>query len=156
MQSKFDIAIIGAGILGVTIAYWVSRISKQSVVLFDKESDVAFHTSSRNTGVVHRPFYLNPKKKRLFARAAQKSYFLWSRLASARGLPWSQVGTLEVALNERQLSTLDQYHDWAVQNGMNDSEIQLLDQAGVQRLEPMVTSTGAILSKTDTAVSYQQ
>ena len=72
MNSRHDVAIIGAGILGVTIGYWLSRITKHSVVIIDKEGEVGFHTSSRNTGVVHRPFYLNPQKKRLFASADSK------------------------------------------------------------------------------------
>ena len=78
MRDSFDVAIIGAGVLGVTIAFWLSQLSNCSIALIDKESRVAIHTSSRNTGVIHRPFYLNPDKKRIFARAAQNSYFLWS------------------------------------------------------------------------------
>jgi (S)-2-hydroxyglutarate dehydrogenase len=156
MTSRYDIAIIGAGILGVTIAYWISKISKHSVVIIDKEREVAFHTSSRNTGVVHRPFYLNPQKKRLFASAAQESYFLWEKLAAAYHLPWAPIGTLEVALNDTQLTHLGEYENWAFQNGMKGSEIELLDRAGVQKIEPEVECAGAILSKTDTAVSYQE
>jgi (S)-2-hydroxyglutarate dehydrogenase len=154
VKDKFDVAIVGAGILGVMIAFWLSRLSKSSIALIDKEDDVAVHTSSRNTGVIHRPFYLNPDKKRLFANASQKSYFLWSGLATRYGLPWVEVGTLEVALEDSQLPTLIQYEKWARSNGMDESEIEVLDSAGVKKLEPLVSCAGAILSKKDTAVNF--
>lgn len=115
---------------------------------------MATHTSSRNTGVVHRPFYINPEKKAIFAKAAQKSYFLWSKLASQYNLPWKQSGTIEVALEERDLSTLEQYKRWALQNGMNESEVEVLDSRDVRKAEPLVDCTGAIYSKTDTSVDY--
>src|SRR5579863_2304617 len=99
-QRAYDIAIVGGGILGVTISYWLSQIYECSIILVEKESEVAKHTSIRNTGVVHRPFYLNPEKKRVFSRAAQKSYFMWKVLAQRYGLTWDPVGTLEVAIND--------------------------------------------------------
>ncbi len=154
MRDSFDVAIIGAGVLGVTIAFWLSQLSNCSIALIDKESRVAIHTSSRNTGVIHRPFYLNPDKKRIFARAAQNSYFLWSDLAAQYHLPWHEVGTLEVAVQDSQLDTLVQYKDWAMKNGMDESEVELLDSSGVSKIEPLVLCAGAIYSKKDTTVNY--
>ena len=55
-MKKFDIAIIGGGILGTSISYWISSIFDYSVCVIEKESSVAQHTSGRNTGVVHTPF----------------------------------------------------------------------------------------------------
>ncbi len=155
MKDNFDITIIGAGILGVAIAFWLSRLSRSTIALIDRESDVAMNTSSRNTGVIHRPFYLHPGKKRIFANASQKSYFLWSKLVSRYDfLPWNQVGTLEVALDESQVPTLLQYESWAEKNGMEESEVEILDSAEVRKLEPLVSCAGAIHSKKDTAVQY--
>jgi (S)-2-hydroxyglutarate dehydrogenase len=153
-SKRFDIAIVGAGILGITITYWLSTLYDCSIALIDKEEAVARHTSSRNTGIIHRPFYLNPEKKKVFASAAQKAYYLWSSLASKYNLTWKQVGTLEVATNEKDLGTLDQYKRWAQENGMEDWETSVLDSGEVQKIEPLVKCAGAIFSKTDTAVDY--
>jgi (S)-2-hydroxyglutarate dehydrogenase len=153
-EKPFDIAIVGAGVLGVCIAYWLSRASRNSIVLIDREERVAAHTSSRNTGVVHRPFYLNPEKKKLFASAAEKSYYLWSDLARTFHLSWSEIGTLEVAVDESQVKTLHQYRDWAIRNGMEESEVEVLDPSQVTELEPLVRCDGAIYSKRDTSVQY--
>ena len=142
MKRDFDILIVGAGVLGVTIAYWLSTLTRCSIAIIEKESMVAQHTSSRNTGVVHRPFYLNPTKKKVFARASQKSYFLWKVLAEAYKLPWSKVGTLEVALEDGQLTTLAQYLKWAALNGMDENEVEILDPSEVSRIEPQVRCLG--------------
>ena len=37
---------------------------------------------ARNTGVVHTPFYLNPEKKKIFAKSAHVSHDLWKILAT--------------------------------------------------------------------------
>jgi len=154
-KTKFNIVIIGAGILGVSIAFWLSELYDTSVAVVEKEDTVAKHTSSRNTGVIHRPFYLNPKKKRVFAFSAQKSYFLWGKFASQFGLPWSPHGTIEVAIDDSSLLTLDQYKNWSIENGLIEGkDFEILDSQGVKKLEPEVNCSGAIYSKTDTSVDY--
>jgi (S)-2-hydroxyglutarate dehydrogenase len=153
-NGQFDIAIVGGGILGVTISYWLAQLYDCSIVLIEKETEVAKHASTRNTGLLHRPFYLNPEKKRVFSRAAQKSYFLWKDLAIRYHLAWSPIGTLEVALDEEQLQTVHRYKEWALKNGVREDEIEVLDFAQVRKLEPEVKCAGAILSKTDTSVNY--
>ncbi len=91
--------------------------------------------------MIHRPFYLNPKKKRVFALSAQKSYFLWEKFSSQFGLPWSQHGTIEVAIDDSSLPTLDQSRGWALENGMVEGkDFEILDSQGVKKLEPEVTA----------------
>ncbi len=80
-MSKYDIAIIGGGILGTSISYWVSSLFDVNLCVIEKESDVAMHASSRNTGVVHSPFYLDPKTKKVLAKSALISYDMWEILA---------------------------------------------------------------------------
>ncbi|MDH2899386.1 MAG: FAD-dependent oxidoreductase, partial [archaeon] len=52
---QFDIVIVGGGILGVTISYWLSELYDCSIALIEKESEIGKHASSRNTGLLHRP-----------------------------------------------------------------------------------------------------
>ncbi|MFB5611648.1 MAG: FAD-dependent oxidoreductase, partial [Nitrosopumilaceae archaeon] len=106
-MSKFDVAIIGGGILGTTISYWISSLYNVSICVIEKEKDVALHTSSRNTGVVHSPFYLDPKKRRTSAISSLISHDLWEDLAKKKNLPWYPVGTIEVAIEEAQHKTLE-------------------------------------------------
>ena len=151
---KYDIAIIGGGILGTSISYWLSNLFDMQVCVIDKESDVGMHASSRNTGVVHSPFYLDPQKKKMLAKSAFLSYDLWKTLAEKRELPWKIVGTLEVALNEDQHKTLEKYVRWGVNNGIQQNDLELLDRNEVLKKEPNVSCNSAIFSKRDTVVDY--
>ena len=72
-MQKYDIAIIGGGVLGTTISYWLSTLYDQKICLIEKESDVALHSSTRNSGVIHYPFYLNPQQKRI---SLERHFFL--------------------------------------------------------------------------------
>jgi L-2-hydroxyglutarate oxidase len=151
---KFDLVVVGGGILGCAVASWASGLFEGKMAVVEREDRVAAHTSGRNTGVVHRPFYLDPAKKRAFAISAQASYGLWEDWAKRNGLPWSPVGTLEVAVEGEQLSVLKNYMRFAKENGMTEGETELLDPQDVAKLEPLVRCEGAILCRTDTAVDF--
>lgn len=63
-EKKFDIIIIGGGILGVSLGYFLTLNSDANIVILEREKNVSSHTSSRNTGKVHAPFLYDPIKKR--------------------------------------------------------------------------------------------
>ena len=153
-MEKYDIAIIGGGLLGTSISYWISNLYDAKVAVIEKESDVAMHTSSRNTGVVHSPFYLNPDKKGKIARAAFLSHEMWKTFAQKKGLPWNMVGTMEVALDENQHKILEKYMDWGQKNCMSEKDIELLNSNEVAQREPNIRCHSAIHCKTDAVVDY--
>ncbi|MGD0397056.1 MAG: FAD-dependent oxidoreductase [Nitrososphaerales archaeon] len=154
LRKDVDILVVGAGVLGVTTAYWLSSLYDCRILLVDRERGVARHTSSRNTGVIHRPFYLNPETKKTFALSAMRSYPLWRDLAKVHGLPWNPVGTLEVALREDDVPLLEKYLRWGADNGMENTELELLDARSVKSVEPEVQCRAALHSKTDTSVDF--
>src|SRR5579885_3563097 len=67
-QLKFDITIIGAGILGTSLAYFLSHTTKKKILVLEQAPEVAYHTSKRNTGKVHAPFLYDPKKRNSLPR----------------------------------------------------------------------------------------
>jgi len=154
-MDHWDIAIIGGGILGTSTAFWLADQYDARIVLLEKERDVAEHTSRRNTGVIHRPFYLDPKSRRIFARSAQTAYGMWKQYAQAKGLPFKPVGTFEVAVTPDQTGRVKKYYSWGLENGMQPDELELLTAEEVKKYEPHVHCYGAVWSKTDTAVDYR-
>ncbi len=154
-SEPWDVAVIGGGILGTSVAYWLANQYEDRISVLEKEQQVAVHTSHRNTGVVHRPFYLDPKARRVFARSAQTAYGMWKTYAKERGLPWQPVTTLEVATRPEQVPRLEKYYHWGLENGMREEELELLTSEEVRKLEPHVRCYGAVWSKTDTAVDYR-
>lgn len=153
-ERVFDIVVIGAGILGASIAFWLSEYLDASIAIIDREREPALHASSRNTGVIHRPFHLDPRKRRLSAWASNESYVFWKTFSRIYNLPWNQVGTLKVAVEEEDLSELDKYIRWGEENGMDRREMELLGPEGVSRIEPEVRCRGALLINSETSVDY--
>jgi len=153
-MEPWDVVIIGGGILGTSVSYWIGNQYEGRVAVLEKEQDVAEHTSRRNTGVVHRPFYLDPVKRRIFARCSQAAYGMWKSYARERGLPWEPVTTLEVATRPEDAKRVEKYYQWGIQNGMGEDELEVLNAEEVRKLEPHVRGHGAIWSKTDTSVDY--
>jgi len=151
---KCDVVIIGGGILGTTISYWLSVLYDLKICVIEKEKDVAMHTSSRNTGLVHSPFHLDPIKKKVLARCAFLGRNWWEILAKKRNLPWNEVGKLEVATDERQHKTLEKFVKWGVENGMSENDLELMDSKQVSEKEPNVKCHSAIFSKRDVSTDY--
>ncbi|HZY47139.1 MAG TPA: FAD-dependent oxidoreductase, partial [Candidatus Bathyarchaeia archaeon] len=151
---SWDVVIVGGGILGTSVSYWLANQYEGRIAVVEKEAGVAVHTSKRNTGVVHRPFYLDPVKRRVFARSSQAAYEMWKTYAKERGLPWSPVTTIEVATREEDMKRVEKYYHWGLENGMAEDELEILTTEGVRKIEPHVKSHGAIWSKTDTSVDY--
>ncbi len=154
-MARWDIAVIGGGVLGAAVAYWLGARYEGNIVLLEKEAQVAAHASGRNTGVIHRPFYLDPRQRKFFAKTANLSFPMWKRYASSRGLPWNEISTLKVAMKEEEIKSLEKNMDYAKANGMADSELELLDPSAVMKIEPEVRCVAALLVKTDTVVDFR-
>ena len=153
-MDKFDVAIIGGGILGTTISYWLSTLYDIKTCVIEKENAVAKHTSSRNTGVVHGPFYLDPMKRKTSAVSSLISYDLWKILAEKKNVPWSEVGTIEVAIEEPQHKTLEKYLKWGSQNGIPEEQIKLLDSQELKKKEPNLKAYSGLFCKRDVSTDY--
>jgi len=151
-----DVVVIGGGILGTSLANWLARLYDADVCVLEKEGRVASHASGRNTGVLHRPFYLDPERKKIFAKSASIMYSIWKEYAAENNLPWLEVGTLEVAVEEEQYKQLEKYLEWGKINGIDRKDLNLLSGEEVKDLEPNVECIGALHCKSDTAVDYGQ
>src|SRR5881296_2350499 len=132
-MDTWDVAVVGGGILGTSLGYWLAARYDGRIAVIEREKTVAEHTSRRNTGVIHRPFYLHPTKRKVFARAAQVSYGLWKKYAAEKHLPFAEVGTYEVALEDSQMGTLDAYVGWAAENGMAPGEVEVFGGPEMRR-----------------------
>jgi L-2-hydroxyglutarate oxidase len=150
------VAIIGGGVLGTSIAYFLSGHVKkpESIVLIEQEANIAQHTSSRNTGKVHAPFLYDPAKKKTFAKAASLGYEMWEKYSGQKGLPFKRDGVLEVALDDKGIDRLEKYMDWGEENGLDKKELQLLDKKEVAKIEPNVRCASAIYCSKDASVEY--
>jgi len=151
---KSDITIIGAGILGTSLGYFLSQITSKKILVLDQAPQVGFHTSSRNTGKVHAPFLYDPEKKKIFAKAAKAGFEMWETYSKQKNLPFKKDGVLEVALDEQGIKRLEKYMSWGEKNGLQKDDIVLLDGTDVKKQEPEVSCQKAIYCKKDASVDY--
>lgn len=151
---KADVLIVGGGILGTALAWWLSQLSEGKIVVLEEDAAVALHASSRNSGILHRPFYLDPIKRKRFADAAQRSYFFWKELAARENLPWFPCGTLDVATRPEHLSVLEKFKSWSAQNGMQPHEYAILSAEESRRLVPGINCVASFISRTDVSVDF--
>jgi L-2-hydroxyglutarate oxidase len=154
LQDPYNIAIIGGGILGTSIAYFLSSASNSKVLLIEQEHDVAFHTSTRNTGKVHAPFLYDPIKKRLFAKAAFLGFDMLKEYCTLKSLPFKQDGVLEIATYDKGIDVLRKYIEWGYSNGLQKSELKFLEKDEVLKIEPNVKCLSAIYCLKDGSVIY--
>jgi len=151
MNDQFhDVAIIGAGVVGCAIARELSGRFK-SVLLLDKEAAVGFHTSGRNSGVVHSGF--NPKPGTLKAALCVEGSRLIRQYCKEQGVPCEQVGTYVVAVDEAQVPVLEELKRQGEKNGV--PAIEILTAERVRAREPNVKGVAAMYSPTGAIVDSQ-
>lgn len=148
-------AIIGGGILGTSISYFLSYVmNSRDIAVIEQARSVAFHTSGRNTGKVHAPYLYNPEKKKLFAKTAFYGFEMWERYAKLQNLPFKHDGVVEVALNQDEADTLERYHKWGIENGLSDKEIRLVDCNELKEIEPEIRCHAALCVYKDASTDY--
>jgi glycerol-3-phosphate dehydrogenase len=129
--SDYDVAIIGAGIVGSAIARKLSGY-ELSIALLDARNDVGDGTSKANTAILHTGFDAKPGT--LESRMVRQGYQLLSDYAEATGIPVEHTGALMVAWNQNELDALPGLKEKAEQNGYFRTE--LVDAAEVYRQIP--------------------
>src|SRR5699024_6486340 len=110
-------AIIGGGINGLAVArQLLLDYPEAKVSLFEKESSVAQHQSSHNSGVVHAGLYY--AKGSLKAKLCRRGVTLVRKYCAANDLPYDECGKLVVALNEVEKERLLAIYQKASDNGV--------------------------------------
>ncbi len=143
----FDVIIIGAGVVGCAIARELSKYCL-SVAVLEKEPDVGWGTSSRNSGVVHAGF--NNKPGTLMAHLCIEGNQGFEALCRQLDVPYKKQGKLVVARNHEEILTLEQLKQQGERNGVRNLEI--VDAHDLRRLEPNIRGIAALYSQ-ETAVT---
>lgn len=110
----YDVAVIGAGVVGCAIARELSRYPVRAVVL-DAADDVGEGTSKANTAILHCGFDATPGT--LESRLVRHGYRLLTAYAAQVGIPIEPVGALLVAWDDEQLAALPRLAVKAAANG---------------------------------------
>jgi len=146
---KTDIAIIGAGILGLSIANELLIAQpKMKVIVFEKEAKVGFHASGRNSGVIHSGFYYSPNS--LKAKFCRDGNIALKELCKRHGIRVRETGKVVVARNDDEVAILQSL----VERGhSNHVPIELLESNQLPKYEPLAITHKCFLWSPTTAVA---
>ncbi len=131
MMYETEFLIVGAGIIGLTLAKELLEQGVQDIIILEKESGLGFHASGRNSGVLHAGIYYPPNT--LKAQLCLKGNLLLQDYCLQKGLPLVKAGKVIVARDESELPTLLQLCDRARENG---AKVDLIDEQHLATLEP--------------------
>jgi len=155
LTHNFDLVIIGGGILGTSLSFFLSHLNKsKQIAVIEQAKNVAFHTSGRNTGKVHAPYLYNPQKKKMFAKAAFHGYEMWKNYSSLNNLPFKEDGVIEVSKDEKGTKVLEKYLTWGQENGLTNDEIKLLTNSELKKFEPEIKCDSALCVYRDASTDY--
>jgi len=132
-MEHYDVAIIGAGVSGASIARRLS-IYDISVVLLEKEVDVSFGVSKANSGIIHGGFHHN--NRYLKARLEIQGAGMYPQLHRELGFPYKQCGIVVVAFTPEDLVTVEHLYRQGVENG--SAGIELCGGDRIRGLEPKI------------------
>lgn len=147
-NASFDFVIVGAGIVGLTVAHELLRRQPDArIAIVEKEATPALHASGRNSGVLHCGIFYGSDtlKARVCATGANRMI----EFAKTEGLPHLQSGKVIVATSEEQLPMLKTLLRNAKDNGILAREI---DSQQLRDVEPHATMGPAAIYCPTTAV----
>ncbi|MEU9664491.1 FAD-dependent oxidoreductase [Streptomyces bobili] len=128
----YDVAIVGAGVVGCAIARELARRPRLRVALVEAQDDIGQGTSKANTAILHTGFDAVPGS--LEARLVREGARLLTAYAAESGIPLDPVGALLVAWDEEQLAALPHLAEKAERNEYRDA--CLLGPAELHEREP--------------------
>ena len=140
MTHSCDVAVIGAGIVGLATARAILHEDPgRSVTVLDKEPGVSRHQTGHNSGVIHSGIYYPPGSlKARMCIAGSRSIVEYAR---ERDIAVEVTGKLIAATRPEEMAGLQRLHDRGVEHGL---DVKLLDSAGAREHEPHLTAIAAL------------
>ena len=146
-----DVAVVGGGILGLATAReLLRRRPRLRVTVLERDSELAQHQTSHNSGVIHAGIYYAPGslKARLCVQGARDLY----EYCEEREIPFERCGKLIVARNAGELPSLDELERRARANAVPG--LRRVDAAGLRELEPHARGVAALHSPETGVVDF--
>jgi L-2-hydroxyglutarate oxidase len=138
-----DLAVVGGGILGLATAReLLARRPGASVVVLEREAELARHQTGHNSGVIHAGIYYAPGslKARLCVEGARELY----EYCDEHDIPCRRSGKLIVARDESELGRL---HELERRGRANEVPgLRRLDASGLREIEPNARGVAALHS----------
>ena len=147
----YDLAVIGGGILGLATAMELSaRYEGLSVLVIEKELEIATHQTGHNSGVIHSGLYYKPgsRKAVMAVRGAEQM----TGFAAQHGIPYERCGKVVVATQASQVERLEELARRGEANGVPG--ISVLGPEELREYEPHAAGVKALHVPSTGIVDY--
>jgi len=141
MLTEIDVAIIGAGVIGLATANEIAQ-RKKGVFVLEKNHTFGLETSSRNSEVIHAGIYY--PEDSLKAKLCVEGKSLLYKLCDKYNIAYKKTGKIIVAADENEISGLEELYEQGRKNGVDD--LVLLSRTELKKLEPSIEARAGLLS----------
>ncbi len=146
------IIIIGGGIVGLAIARELARKGYKDILILEKESEIAKHQSSRNSGVMHAGLYYKPGS--LKAKFSREGINLMKTYCNEHSISWEECGKIVVAKSNKESERLNNLLERGKKNELKG--ISKLSKKDILKKEPYVKCSEGIIVPEESIVNYKE
>ncbi|HEV7993806.1 MAG TPA: L-2-hydroxyglutarate oxidase [Gemmatimonadaceae bacterium] len=148
----YDFCVIGGGIVGLATGMkLLERHPGATLVLLEKERELAMHQTGHNSGVIHSGIYYAPGS--LKADLCKRGERATKEFCTAHGIPFVTCGKTLVATTPPELDRMAALERRAAENGI---EVERLDATALRKREPNIAGLGALFVPATGIVDYRQ
>ncbi len=140
-NKKYSLGIVGGGIVGLACAYELQKKHPNlNLIVFEKEKELAFHQTGRNSGVIHSGLYY--KNGSLKASNCVEGRKLLINFARENNIKHDICGKLVIATNKEEVKRLEDLKINGEKNGLKG--LKILDKSEFQKIEPYLDGLYAL------------
>ena len=151
--TEFDIAIVGGGIVGLATAFQLqTNFSDLKIVVFEKEKELAFHQTGRNSGVIHSGLYYKSGSFKAINCVKGRKQLI--EFAQKNNIDFDICGKIVVAVNTEESQRLEQLKINGEQNGLEG--LKLLNPAEFKKIEPNAEGVKALWVPQAGIIDYKE
>jgi L-2-hydroxyglutarate oxidase LhgO len=156
--TNYDIIIVGGGIVGLATAYKLTlQHPNKTILVLEKEKEVAAHQTGHNSGVIHSGIYYKPGSYKAIKCVEGRRELM--DFVKTHNIPHDLCGKIIVATEESELAHMNKVFANGIANGVEG--IEIIDAKRIKEIEPhcqgiagiWVPCTG-IIDYTDVARKY--
>ena len=152
-NTEFDIAIVGGGIVGLACAFQLqTNFPDLNIVVFEKEKELAFHQTGRNSGVIHSGLYYKSGSFKAINCVKGRKQLI--EFAQKNNIYFDICGKIVVAVNTEESQRLEQLKINGEQNGLEG--LKLLNPAEFKKIEPNAEGVKALWVPQAGIIDYKE
>lgn len=151
-QNRYDVAIIGGGIVGMATAMALTQQARLSLIVLEAEDHLAAHQTGHNSGVIHSGLYYKPGS--LKAKNCVEGREAMYQFCEEHGIAHDHCGKVVVALKESELPALNLLEERGRANGLEG--LKRLTAEEIKEYEPHANGIAGLHVKQTGIVDYTQ